>query len=85
MFNKSNKSGIIPQTLHQATISLILKDKDPLQCSNYCPISLLCADVKLLAKTLARCLDPFVPTIISSNLTGFIKHWHYFHITPLRV
>lgn len=79
MFNESNKSGIIPQTLRQATISLILKDKDPLQCSNYRPISLLCADVKLLAKTLAHRLDPFLPTIISPDLTGFIKHRHSFH------
>lgn len=80
MFNESYKSGILPQTLRQATISLILKKhKDPLQCSNYHPISLLCTDVKLLAKALARRLDPLLPTIISPDQTGFIKHRHYFH------
>ncbi len=80
MFNESYKSGILPQTLRQATISLILKkEKDPLQCSNYHLISLLCADVKLLAKTLTRRLDPLLPTIISPDQTGFIKHRHSFH------
>lgn len=68
MFNKSYKSGILPQTLCQAIISLILKkDKDPLQCSNYHPISLLCADVKLLAKLLVRRLEPLLSTIIAPD------------------
>ncbi len=80
MFNESYNSGILPQTLRQAVISLILKkDKDPLQCSNYRPISLLCADVKLLAKILARRLDPLLPAIISPDQTGFIKNRHSFH------
>lgn len=55
MFNESLQTGILPPSLRQATISLILKkDKDPQSCSNYRPISLLCADVKLLAKVLAK-------------------------------
>lgn len=64
----------------QATISLILKkDKDPLSCSNYRPISLLCADVKILAKMLARQLECVLPTIIATDQTGFIKNRHSFH------
>lgn len=51
MFNESLQSSLLPPTLQQATISLIYKkDEDPLSCSSYRPISLLCADVKLLAK-----------------------------------
>lgn len=80
MFNESLQNGSLPLTLRQATISLILKkDKDPLSCSNYRPISLLCADVKILAKMLARRLESVLPTIISGDQTGFIKNRHSFH------
>ncbi len=80
MFNESLQSGILPQTLRQATISLILKKgKDPLLCSNYRPISLLCADVKILAKMLARRLEAVLPSIISTDQTGFVKGRHSFH------
>ncbi len=65
----------LPPTLHQASISLLLKkDKDPLSCSSYRPISLLNVDVKILAKVLALCLESVLPTIISSDQTGFIKN-----------
>ncbi|KAF7649532.1 hypothetical protein LDENG_00139950 [Lucifuga dentata] len=74
MFNDSLKSGALPQTLTQASISLILKkDKDPKDCSNWRPISLLNTDVKLLAKILASRLEPCLTEIISEDQTGFIK------------
>lgn len=80
MFNESYSSGILPHSLRQAIISLILiKDKDPSQCSNYRPISLLCSDVKLLAKVLARHLEVVLPTLISTDQTGFIKNRHSFY------
>lgn len=53
-YNEAFDSLRLPLTLTQATISLILKkDKDPLQCSSFRPISLLNVDYKLLAKILA--------------------------------
>ncbi len=68
-------SGILPQTLRQAIIFLILKkDKDPLQCSD-CPISLLCAIVKLLAKILVHRLE----LLLRPDMNGFIKNRHSFH------
>lgn len=71
MFNESLQNGSLPVTLRQATISLILKkDKDPLSCSNYHPSSLLCADVKILAKMPARWLECVLPTIIATGQTG---------------
>lgn len=80
MFNESLQTGILPPSLRQATISLILKkDKDPLYCSNYRPISLLCADVKLLAKVLAKCLESVLPTVVATDQTGFVKDRHSFH------
>ena len=74
------QSGTLHPTLCQATISLILtKDKDPLLCGNFRPISLLCADVKLLAKVLAKRLESVLTTIISTDQTGFVKDRHSFH------
>lgn len=73
VFNYSVQQGVLPPTLNQAVISLILKkDKDPKLCSSYRPISLLNNDVKLLAKVQARRLETCLPSIISEDQTGFI-------------
>lgn len=80
MFNDSLEYGTLPLTLRQATISLILKKgKDPLSCSNYRPISLLCVDVKILAKMLSKRLEDILPSIVSDDQTGFVKGRHSFH------
>lgn len=79
MYNESFRSLKLPPTLNQACISLILKkNKDPLSCSSYRPISLLNVDFKLLSKMLALRLETVLPTIISPNQTGFIKNRHSF-------
>lgn len=73
VFNDSLEQGVLPPTLNEALISLILKkDKDPNLCSSYRPISLLNNDVKLLAKILACRLETCLPDIISEDQTGFI-------------
>lgn len=54
VFNESLESGSLPPTLTQATIALLLKKgKNPTSCSSYRPLSLLNADVKVLAKVIA--------------------------------
>lgn len=74
VFNESIKSGSLPQTMTQATIALLLKsDKDPTSCSSYRPLSLLNADVKVLAKVIASRLENVLPRIISEEQNGFIK------------
>lgn len=79
MFNESFAISKLPPTLTQASISLILKkDKDPLSCSSYRPISLLNVDFKLLSKMLALRLETVLPSIISPDQTGFIKNRHSF-------
>lgn len=85
MYNESFNLSKLPQTLNQASISLILKrDKDPLDCSSYRPISLLNVDFKLLSKLLAVRLESVLPSIISSDQTGFIKGRHsFFNIRQL--
>ena len=73
VYNESFNSGRLPPTLSEANISLLLKkDKDPLECNNYRPISLLNVDQKILAKVLATRLQQALPTLISTDQTGFM-------------
>lgn len=66
--------GALPQTLTEASITLLLKpDKESSDCSSYRPISLLNVDYKILAKALALLLEPVMPNILSPNQTGFYK------------
>ena len=85
VFRESLSSQSLPQTMREATISLILKkDKDPVQCGSYRPISLLNTDVKILAKCLALRLELHLPSIISTDQTGFIKNrYSFFNIRRL--
>lgn len=79
VFDETFESGSLPPTMRQAVISLILKkDKPPLECGSFRPISLLNVDSKLLAKILARRLEIILPSIISDDQTGFIKNRHSF-------
>uniref|UniRef100_A0A8P4G9K3 Reverse transcriptase domain-containing protein n=1 Tax=Dicentrarchus labrax TaxID=13489 RepID=A0A8P4G9K3_DICLA len=73
MYDETLEAGCLPPTLTQATISLILKkDKNPLDCSSYRPISLLCCDYTILTKALANRLNDVIPTLIHQDQTGFI-------------
>ena len=85
VFSESLKTGTLPPTLNQACISLLLKkDKDPLDCASYRPISLFNCEVKILAKVLASRLEDVLPTIIFPDQTGFIKnHQSFFNIRRL--
>lgn len=79
MFNHSLNVGTLPQTLTEANIILLLKHgKNPTDCASYRPISLLNADVKILAKLLAIRLDAAMADIISSDQTGFMRGRHSF-------
>lgn len=79
MFTESFELGILPQTLNQACIPLLLKKgKEPLLCGSYRPISSLNVDFKLLFKLLAKRLETVLPSIISLDQTGFICNRHSF-------
>ena len=57
-----------------ALISLLLKkDKDPVDCASYRPLSLLNADLKIYAKVLARRIQDHMPKLVNCDQTGFIK------------
>ena len=51
----------------RAIITLIPKDGDLTQLKSWRPISLICSDVKIVAKVLAMRLYPLMPRIISEN------------------
>lgn len=74
MLEDSLERGILPASLREANISLILKKgKQPEQCASYRPISLLNTDLKILSKILATRLEGLLPVLINEDQTGFIK------------
>lgn len=63
--------------MSSAKICLLLKpDKDPTLPSSYRPITLINADLKIICKALARCLERIAPYIIHPYQTGFIMSRH---------
>ena len=74
LFNESLSIGTLPPTLYQAIIIVLpKKNKNPLHCGSYRPISLLNVDYKILAKILASRLEVVLSEIIDPDQTGFIK------------
>lgn len=73
IFNSLSSPHVSLGRMLEAYIAVIPKEgKDPLQVSNYRPISLLNVDRKLYAKILANRLLPLIPGLISSDQVGFI-------------
>lgn len=73
-YNESFNRKILPPSLSEAIITVILKkDKDPSDCKNYRPISLTSYDGKILSKILANRLDRIVTSLIHSDQVGFMR------------
>ena len=51
---------------------LLKKNKDPLKCGSYRPVSLLGCDYKILTKVLAARIGPVISKIIHPDQTGFV-------------
>lgn len=84
VFNESLESDSLPPTLIQATIALLLKkDKDQTSCGSYRPLSLLNADVNVLAKVIASRLENVLPHIISEEQNGFIMGRQFCFLIPV--
>lgn len=74
MIQYSIKEGSFSRDVNSALISLLLKKgKDPVECANYRPLSLLNADLKIYAKLLARRLQAHMTELVHCDQTGFIK------------
>lgn len=79
-YTQSYEDGILPQTLTEATITLLLKKgKGPEEVGSDRPISLLNMDQKILAKTLSQRLNIFMSKLTHLNQTGFIPNRNSFH------
>lgn len=60
--------------MNAALIAVLPKPhKDTTKCSNYRPLSILNAEIKIFARILAFRLEPHIVSLISCDQTGFVK------------
>lgn len=75
VFNGAKEEGALPPSMAEAIVILLLKEgKNPIDMSSYRPISLLCSDVKILAKVMAARLNKIIPKLIHPDQSGFIPN-----------
>ena len=74
VINFSIQKGAFARDVNIAVITLLVKkDKNPTECGNYRPLSLLNADVKIYAKAISRRLQPHISSLAHCDQTGFMK------------
>ncbi len=80
MFEEACELGSLPPSLRSVLITLVLKPgKPPTERGSYRPLSLMCCDMKILCKALARRLERYVPSLISNDQNGFVLGRQAFH------
>jgi hypothetical protein len=62
----------LPLTMQTSVITLIYKKEDRDRSKNYCPISLLCADYKIIAKVMAERMKKVMHKLVLDDQTGFV-------------
>ena len=73
-YNAAFQSGSLSISQRRGIITLIPKaDGDLSELSNWRPISLLNIDYKILTKALAKRIEKYLPKLINSDQTGFVK------------
>lgn len=73
VFNDFHRDGKLPSGSNSSFIALIPKSPNALHPSQFRPISLMNALLKLLTKVMANRLKPFMPHLVSQHQTAFIK------------
>jgi len=67
------RNGVTSEMINKGLITLIPKSGDHAKLRNWRPITLLGSFYKILAKTLARRLQTFLPNVIRPGQTGFVE------------
>ena len=73
VFNEAYHEQKLSFSQNQSVLSLIFKKGEKCDIANYRPISLTNVDYKLIAFCLANRMHKILPTIISSDQTGYMK------------
>lgn len=69
VFNESFKDMLLPLTYRRAVITLLPKKGDLQEIKNWCPVSLLCTDDKILSKALANRQREVMDLVIHQDQT----------------
>ena len=73
-FNEGFQTGKLSISQRRGIISLIPKDENNLMVlSNWQSITLLNVDYKILARAIAKRIEPNLPKLVHSDQTGFVK------------
>ena len=67
-------SGSLPQRINHTHVRLIPKIQSPKKVSDYRPIALCSVYYKIIAKILAKRLQPILQSCISENQSAFVPH-----------
>ena len=76
LLNDSLETGMFPDRLKLADITPVFKTKDPLNKTNYRPVSVLPIVSKLFEKIMQKQINDFISNYLSPYLCGYMKGYN---------